>query len=132
VTASNCRLEAPRAHPPLGRTEILTTAVETDVITKLVAGKAQEILPAWADLLKKAGALETGRVNESELTVERRGFLGLFRDAVAKGGVDVANPAYTQVRDFLGDLSRSCALQGFSPRETAVFAFSLQSLCSRH
>jgi rsbT co-antagonist protein RsbR len=102
------------------------TAVETDIVTKLVAGKEQEILPEWVDLLKKAGVLETGRLSAPELTVECRDFLGLFRDAVAKGGVDVANPAYTPVRDFLGHLSRSRALQGFSPRETAIFVFSLK------
>jgi rsbT co-antagonist protein RsbR len=45
---------------------------------------------------------------------------------LSKGGVDVANDAYTSVRDFLGDVSRSRALQGFSPRETAIFVFSLK------
>jgi rsbT co-antagonist protein RsbR len=107
-------------------TEKLMTAVETDIITKLVASKEQEILPEWVDLLKKGGGLETGRINESELTVQCRDFLGLFREAATKGGVDVANPAYTQVRDFLGNVSCSRAMQGFSPRETAIFVFSLK------
>lgn len=102
------------------------TAVERDVITRLVANKEQEILPEWVDLLKKAGSIETGRISESELTVQCRDFLQLFRDAIAKAGVDVANPAYTQVRDFLGEISGSRALQGFSPREIATFIFSLK------
>jgi rsbT co-antagonist protein RsbR len=100
------------------------TAVER--ITRLVANKEQEILPEWVDLLKKAGSIETGRISESELTVQCRDFLQLFRDAIAKAGVDVANPAYTQVRDFLGEISGSRALQGFSPREIATFIFSLK------
>jgi rsbT co-antagonist protein RsbR len=102
------------------------SAIETDIITRLVADREQEILPEWLGLLKKAGALATGRINESELTVQCRDFLHLFRDALAKGGADVANAAYTSVRDFLGDVSRSRALQGFSPRETAIFVFSLK------
>jgi rsbT co-antagonist protein RsbR len=102
------------------------TAVETDVITKLLATKEQEILPEWVDLQKKAGSLETGRINEPELTAQCRDFLQLFRDAMAKAGVDVTKPAYSQVRDFLGEISRSRALQGFSPRETATFIFSLK------
>jgi RsbT co-antagonist protein rsbRD N-terminal domain len=89
------------------------TAIE--IITKLLVAKRQEIISEWVDLLKKVGGLETGRINESELTVQCHDFLGLFGDAVAKGGVDVANPAYTQVRDFLGSPSRSRALQGFHP-----------------
>jgi rsbT co-antagonist protein RsbR len=102
------------------------TAIETDIITRLIADKEGEMLPEWLDLLKKAGTLQTGRINESGLTAQCRDFLRLFRDALAKGGVDVANPAYTSVRDFLGDVSRSRALQGFSPRETATFVFSLK------
>jgi rsbT co-antagonist protein RsbR len=102
------------------------SAIETDVITRLVADKEQEILPEWLNLLKKTGVLQTGRINESELTAQCRDFLHLFRDALAKGGGDVANPAYKSVRDFLGDVSRSRALQGFSPRETATFVFSLK------
>jgi rsbT co-antagonist protein RsbR len=102
------------------------TAIETDIITRLIADKEQEMLPEWLDLLKKAGTLQTGRINESGLTAQCREFLRLFRGALAKGGVDVANPAYTSVRDFLGDVSRSRALQGFSPRETATFVFSLK------
>jgi rsbT co-antagonist protein RsbR len=102
------------------------TAIETDIITRLVADKEQELVPEWLDLLKKSGALQTGRISESELTAQCRDFLRLFRDALSKGGVDVANPAYTSLRDFLGDVSRSRAQQGFSPRETATFAFSLK------
>jgi rsbT co-antagonist protein RsbR len=102
------------------------TAIETDIIPRLVADREQELLPEWLDLLKKAGVLQTGRINESELTAQCRDFLHLFRDALAKGGVDVANAAYTSVRDFLSDVSRSRALQGFLPRETAAFVFSLK------
>jgi rsbT co-antagonist protein RsbR len=102
------------------------TAIETDIIPRLVADREQELLTEWLDLLKKAGVLQTGRINESELTAQCRDFLHLFRDALAKGGVDVANAAYTSVRDFLSDVSRSRASQGFSPGETAAFVFSLK------
>jgi rsbT co-antagonist protein RsbR len=102
------------------------TAVETDIITRLVADKEQEILSEWLDLLKQTGALQTGRINESQLIVQCRDFLRLFGDALAKAGVDVASPAYMSVRNFLGDVSRSRALQGFTPRETATFVFSLK------
>jgi rsbT co-antagonist protein RsbR len=102
------------------------TAIETGIVAKLLADKEQEILAEWLDRLKRSGALETGRINESELTAQCRNFLRLFREAAAKAGLDVTNPAYTQVRDFLGEISRSRALQGFSLRETATFVFSLK------
>jgi rsbT co-antagonist protein RsbR len=102
------------------------TAIETDIITRFVADKEQEILPEWLDLLKKAGGLQTGRINESELTAQCRKFLRLFRDALQEGGADAASLAYAPVRDFLSEVTRSRALQGFSPRETATFVFSLK------
>jgi rsbT co-antagonist protein RsbR len=116
----------PGGNEPLGRTEQLMTAIETDMITGLLADKGQEILPEWLGLLKRSGALETGRINESELTVQCRNFLGLLREAIATGTVDITNAAYTQVRDFLREISHSRAVQGFSPRETAMFVFSLK------
>jgi hypothetical protein len=44
------------------------TAVEMDIITRLVADKEQEILPERLDLLQRAGPLQTGRISETELT----------------------------------------------------------------
>jgi rsbT co-antagonist protein RsbR len=102
------------------------SAAETEIITKLIVEREQEILPEWLDLLKKSGAFETGRINESELAVQCREFLRLLREAVAKAGVEPTSRAYDRLRDFLGEVSRSRAMQGFSPRETATFVFSLK------
>lgn len=101
------------------------TAVETG-IAKLLTDHEQDILLEWLDQQKKAGALQIGRINESELTAQCRGFLRLLRDAVAKDGANTAGTVYAPVREFLGDLSNSRALQGFSPTETATFVLSLK------
>jgi rsbT co-antagonist protein RsbR len=95
-------------------------------VAELVGSNEQTILPEWVDLQKKAGSLQTGRITESELVSQSREFLHLLRDGLAKGGNDVSNPAYGPARQLLGDVSRSRALQGFSPRETATFVFSLK------
>jgi rsbT co-antagonist protein RsbR len=100
--------------------------VETSAIVALVGDEEQAILAEWLDLQKRAGALDTGRINASELSAQCREFLKLFRQALAKGGVDVADASYIPVRDFLGEVSRSRAMQGFSPKETATFVFSLK------
>jgi rsbT co-antagonist protein RsbR len=93
---------------------------------KLVAEHGDEILAEWIGLIKIEGGLETGRINQSELQVECRNFLGAFSAALAKGGSDVDAAGYEPVRDILGDLSRSRAIQGFTPTETASFVFSLK------
>jgi rsbT co-antagonist protein RsbR len=101
-------------------------AIETRTLASLISDKQDEILPEWLGLLKKTAGLQTGRIGESELVAQCRDFLHLLRDALERGGVDAANAGYSQVRDFLGNVSRSRALQGFSPAETATFVFSLK------
>jgi rsbT co-antagonist protein RsbR len=95
-------------------------------VAELVGSNEQTILPEWVDLQKKAGSLQTGRITETELMSQSRDFLHLLRDGLAKGGNDAANPAYAPARQMLAEVSRSRALQGFSPSETATFIFSLK------
>jgi rsbT co-antagonist protein RsbR len=95
-------------------------------VAEIVGASEQAILPEWIELQKKAGSLQTGRITESELVSQSREFLHLLRDGLAKGGNDASNPAYGPAKQLLGDISRSRALQGFSPSETATFVFSLK------
>jgi rsbT co-antagonist protein RsbR len=95
-------------------------------VAELVGGNEQTILPDWIELQKKAGILQTGRITESELVSQSRDFLHLLRDGLAKGGNDAANPAYGPAKQLLADISRTRAIQGFSPSETATFVFSLK------
>ena len=95
-------------------------------VAELVGSNEQTILPEWIDLQKKAGSLQTGRITENELVSQSRDFLHLLRDGLAKGGNDASNPAYGPAKQMLADVSRTRALQGFSPGETAGFVFSLK------
>jgi rsbT co-antagonist protein RsbR len=95
-------------------------------VAELVGSNEQTILPEWIDLQKKAGSLQTGRITENELVSQSREFLHLLRDGLAKGDTDASNPAYGPAKQMLADISRSRALQGFSPSETATFIFSLK------
>jgi hypothetical protein len=101
-------------------------AGNTGAVAELVGSNEQTILPEWVDLQKKAGSLQTSRITENELTSQSREFLHLLRDGLAKGGNDASKPAYDPAKQMLGNVSRSRALQGFSPRETATFIFSLK------
>jgi rsbT co-antagonist protein RsbR len=95
-------------------------------IADFVSSNEQTILPEWIDLQKKSGTLQTGRITENELASQSRDFLHLLRDGLAKGGNDASNPAYGPARQVLAEISRSRAMQGFSPSETATFVFSLK------
>jgi hypothetical protein len=67
----------------------LNHAGYSHVYGRIARTKEQELVE-WQ---KKAGILQTGRINESELARQFRDFLHLFRDALEKGGADLANPA---------------------------------------
>jgi len=95
-------------------------------LAALLHDKEMQILPEWTELLKRAGALQTGRITEAELVAQAGEFMHLLRNGLAQGGAEAASVAYGPARDFLGNLSRSRALQGFSPTETATFVFSLK------
>src|SRR6202000_2386691 len=95
-------------------------------VAELVGSNEQTILPDWVELQKKSGGLQTGRITESELSSQSRDFLHLLRDGLAKGGTDASKSAYEPAKQLLSDVSRSRALQGFSPSETATFIYSLK------
>jgi rsbT co-antagonist protein RsbR len=99
---------------------------DTGSVAELVNKNEQSILPEWVELQKKGGGLQTGRITEGELLSQSREFLHLLRDGLAKGGNDANNPAYEPAKQLLANVSRSRALQGFSPSETATFVFSLK------
>ena len=100
-------------------------SAESMILVKAVTEHESELLNEWMQLLRSAGALQSGRIKEAELSTQARTFLGLLRTALAEG-VDLSSPAYGPVKNLLSDLSRSRAVQGFSPVETATFVFSLK------
>lgn len=64
-------------------------------------------------------------MKESELRDESRDFLTLFSHALF-GPLDLGDPAWKATKDFLAQVARSRASQGFSPSETATFIYSLK------
>jgi rsbT co-antagonist protein RsbR len=99
---------------------------EALAIARLMNDHEKDILADWLRGLRDSGGLQTGRVTEGELDSRARNFLRLLREALEKGGTRVDHPSYGELREMLNELSRSRALEGFSPRETATFVFSLK------
>ena len=86
-----------------------------------------EILSDWLNELSGNGARRDERIPESELRRQAQDFLRLTREAARAGNVtDIRVEAWSEVRDFLGDISRTRAAQGFTPAQTATFVFSLK------
>ena len=87
----------------------------------------QEVLSEWVQLQLTSTSLRSDLMKEGELREQSREFLTLFRGALATGSqVSLTTGDWSAVRDFLAGVSRSRALQGFSPSETATFVLSLK------
>ena len=85
-----------------------------------VLSNEQEILREWVRLQLSAVSAHSDLMRENELREQSREFLSLFRAALLKGGAEsTSSEDWGPVRDFLNAISRSRALKGFTPSETA-------------
>lgn len=96
-------------------------------VAEMIARHEQSILEDW--LREQLAALSARQDLISELDLRRQSteFLAIFSLACRAGSLtDITSPEWKPVLDFLGNISRSRAIQGFSPSETATFVFSLK------
>lgn len=87
----------------------------------------QTLLKDW--LVAQANSLTARKdlISETDLNKQSSEFLTIFIPACRTGSpTDITTPSWKSVLDFLGNVSRSRAIQGFSPSETATFIFSLK------
>lgn len=85
----------------------------------------KEILTEW--LKEQVASVSTRKdlMRESELREQSADFLRSFT-AAAQVTTSVDSSQWDRVRELLTSISRSRAIQGFSPAETALFVFSLK------
>jgi len=102
----------------------VTTAAE-GAIARILKSHEEPILDEWIRD-QMTSFRQGGRISERELRTQSTEFLSLLQQAVQSGDVDIQSPTFGRVRDALGDISRSRAMQGYSPSETATFVFSLK------
>jgi rsbT co-antagonist protein RsbR len=94
-------------------------------ISTLLARDEQTILNDWLKAMSE-GTRRADLIKESDLRSQCAQFLKLLRQASETGGTNFKAPAWGPVREMLAEVSRSRALQGFSPLDTATFVFSFK------
>jgi rsbT co-antagonist protein RsbR len=93
----------------------------------IVEQHQKEILAEWLGSQVQSGAWRAGRLQEAQLRDESQRFLALLSQAIQQGiEFDNRSPQWAEVREFLIELSRSRATQGFTPSQVATFVFSLK------
>ena len=93
----------------------------------IVEQHQKEVLAEWLSNQTASGASRAGRIQDAQLRDESQRFLGLFTKAIQEGiEFDTRSAQWADVREFLTELSRSRATQGFTPSQVATFIFSLK------
>jgi len=96
-------------------------------LPKLIDAHESELIAHWAQTLKASGGDGRGRIPDAELKTQCRDFLGALKRAISAGNTtNIDAESFGEARELLGEMSRSRAIQGFSPTETATFVFSLK------
>jgi rsbT co-antagonist protein RsbR len=90
-----------------------------------ITKRRADILKAWGGTLRETGALNSGRIKEAELDAQSREFLDLLVKTFIGVGAE-GEAAQKALRQNVAEISRSRAIQGFTPTETATFIFSLK------
>lgn len=102
---------------------IMATETAT-AMAKLLQTSEETILRGW---LKALSANADSRISLQEVESQARDFLRAVVRGAEKGGLsDIHGEDFGDVRALLAEFSRTRALQGFSPSETATFVFSLK------
>ena len=96
-------------------------------VPALLQEHEEEVLREWVRDQTQVLASQPGRVTETELREQSREFLGLLRRAAQDGDLtNIRGAAWQEVLQALTSLSKARARQGFTPRQTAGFVFSLK------
>lgn len=96
-------------------------------ILAIVEKHQADLAREWLAELEKVGGQRTDLMNTQELSRQANEFIELLKGGLRDGGTgDFAATAWAPMRSYLGELSRTRAEQGFSPREVATFIFSFK------
>jgi rsbT co-antagonist protein RsbR len=88
--------------------------------------REKEIIDQWLDQQQATGRKLTGGEREQS-NRQSREFVRVLKQALERNSTgDVSGPEWAAVRDFLLDFTAQRAKDGYSPKETAGFIFSLK------
>jgi rsbT co-antagonist protein RsbR len=101
-------------------------ATSNSKLPEVFEKREQEITDQWVEQQQATGRKLTAAERE-EANRQSREFIRSLKGALRQNsGAGISGPEWASVRDFLVDLSGRRAKDGYSPRETAAFVFSLK------
>lgn len=92
-------------------------------LAQALSSDRDAVMDRWIALI---AASARGRITSEELTAELRPILDALVEGLSAGDVSLSAPSFEPLCTQLSNLSRSRAIQGFSPSETATSVFALK------
>lgn len=100
--------------------------MKTD-ISKLLQKKRKQILETWMNKQLVDESLREDLMSNEDLQDQSNELLDALLNAVTDNNInDTNSPDFEKVREVLAGISISRARQGYSPRDTGVYVFSLK------
>lgn len=97
------------------------------LIPEILSKYQEQILSDWIKEQTTSVPRQQHLMREGEMREQCAHFLSHLQAATRSGSLENLNaPAWDPVKAFLGEISRSRAMQGFTPSETATFVFSFK------
>ena len=95
-------------------------------VSEILSRDEQSFLNEWIKNIH-ASTRSSGSIAESDLREQCQKFLISFRTGLDDVGASNPNdPRWKELRELLADISRTRAIQGFTPSETATFVLSFK------
>ena len=95
--------------------------------------KKKQILETWMKFQLQDAALRDDLITNEDLRTQSDELLSAILTGISKDNyTDPTTSEFDQIRDILSGISISRARQGFSPRETGAFVFSLKEALVKH
>jgi len=103
----------------------MSTVPQSLALSGILARDEQVILSDWLKEMN-ASTRRSDLIKDNELGAQCAQFLKLVRQAAQTAGSNFRGSVWDLVREMLSEISRSRAVQGFTPAETAMFVLSLK------
>jgi rsbT co-antagonist protein RsbR len=95
-------------------------------VSEILSRDEKSFLDEWMQQIHTS-TRNLGSISEAELRKQCLQFLSTFRTGIDDVGASNPNdPRWKNLREFLSEISKSRAVQGFTPTETATFVFSFK------
>jgi rsbT co-antagonist protein RsbR len=95
-------------------------------VSEILSHDEQSFVDEWIENIRQ-DTRGSASISESELRQQCQTFLSCFRAGIDSEGANrTGGSQWDGLREFLSEISRSRAVQGFSPSETATFVFSFK------